>query len=325
MSSAISSTAETAREQHRNPDGTFGAQPAAEADVQVDGTDPAAAELLGDTSWAPSRFGQTVTVKGPVLFLGAAVPEGHTDDPEYLDDRFHRAQAFFEERYGARLEPGQDRYVEDATVSWEVEHEDATDEEHAELEAVTRARLAGPGGGAARLAADLEEGPDGRTVMSAGLDAHMAATDEEARTPRDVVLTGEEDFWPHRTVSFGQADLDRAVSTARQHNDIARRVRRVGARNGSIIAQTYTGTGGTGRLAVYDADAWTPPRSQPMLPWSPPRATPVAKVDQDGHASLLTGTDALCRDCGQPLDDMASANVKGCCLACTGEWEDDRP
>lgn len=41
-----------------------------------------------------------------------------------------------------------------------------------------------------------------------------------------------------------------------------------------------------GSYAVYDSDAWTPPRSQPMLPWSPPQGEPVADVDVDGNLTL---------------------------------------
>lgn len=316
---------------NRQPAGTptggqFAAGSTSEASIDlVNDTNPAAVELVGEMSWAPSRFGQTATAEGPVLVLDAAVPVEHADDPAYLDDRFHRVQAFFEENYGAKLAPEEDRHVQTAHVTWEVEHEDAEDDELADLEPKTVAVLAGPHGGATRLAADLAEGPDGRTKMSVALAEHLARTDEEAKTPRDVVLTGEEDFWPHRTVDLDQKSLDYAVKTARDHIDITNRIRRVGARHEYIIAQTFSVTNDSSRLAVYDADAWTPPTSEPMLPWSHPDATPVAKVDMDGHVSLLTGNDALCRDCAQPLDDMASANDKGCCLACTGEWDDDRP
>ncbi|WP_162802076.1 hypothetical protein [Ornithinimicrobium murale] len=325
MSTPISSQAEAIREQHRDPSGKFGSQPAAESSATVEATNTEVVEMLGEMSWEPSRFGETVTVQGPSLYLGAAVPAEHADDPAYLDKRFHRLQAYFEDNYGAKLTPGEDRHVESARVSWEIEHEDATPGQHADLQTRTVEQLSGPDGSATELAAHLREGEDGRTVMSQDLADYLAESDEAAKTPTDVTLTGDEDFWPHRTVDLDQKSLDYAVKTARDHIEISHRVRRVGARNGSIIAQTYSASGDKGRLAVYDANAWTPPSSTPMLAWSAPDAIPVARVDMDGHVSLLTGNDALCRDCGQPLDDMGSPNVKGCCLACTGEWADDRP
>lgn len=301
----------------RDPQGKFVTKPDAEAEVELESTD-SAAELLGESSVAPSRWGQVVTVQGPVLYLGASVPEEHADDPEYLDRRWHRLEAFAAQEYGATISRAtDDGPVEDVQVSWEVEFEDATPEEADQLVVKARERLLGRHSGVHDLDDALTEGAYERTRFSEDLEEYLRRTDEEAEDPRDLVLAEAGQAGIHYPADLDQESLDYAVQTARENIPIAHRVRRPEARRGSFIA-----IDDSGRVSVYSADAWTPPSSQPMLPWRAPKAVPVAKVDMDGHASLLSTEEKPCQDCGQPLEDKASPNMRRYCMSCTGEWED---
>ncbi|GAA1178858.1 hypothetical protein GCM10009584_20660 [Ornithinimicrobium humiphilum] len=320
----------------RGEGGRFTTKPCSEADVDLAGPAAPGEHLFGEASVRADRWGQVVTVQGPTLFLGAAIPEEHAQDPEYLDRRWHRIEAFVAEEYDAKVSrtPGDDGPVMDVQLSWEMSFEDAKAEDAEKLIAQARQRLLDPASqlpehlrdhvqprsGVQELQDALEEEDfDGRTRFSSELDQYLTRTDAEAQTPRGITLDPDEAGLTY-PADVDQESLDRAVASARDYLEILHTVRRPEARDGLFIAVEPTG-----RLAMFAPTAWRQPTEQPLLPWRAPNAMPVAKVDMDGHASLLTVEETPCKDCGEPLEDKASPNMRRVCMACTGEWDDEAP
>src|SRR5690606_26396971 len=87
----------------RGEGGRFTTKPCSEADVDLAGPAAPGEHLFGEASVRADRWGQVVTVQGPTLFLGAAIPAEHAQDPEYLDRRWHRIEAFVAEEYDAKV------------------------------------------------------------------------------------------------------------------------------------------------------------------------------------------------------------------------------
>jgi hypothetical protein len=73
------------------------------------------------------------------------------------------------------------------------------------------------------------------------------------------------------------ADLERAIDTARQHIPIQKMVSKPEFWCGFTICITERG-----EYRVYSADAWDEPTERPMLPWSAPTARPIGHVDMNG-------------------------------------------
>lgn len=78
--------------------------------------------------------------------------------------------------------------------------------------------------------------------------------------------------------------IEQAIETARQSNEITKRLVREDAWSGSTIVRKVDPYDRES-FHVYSADAWEEPSETPLLPWSPPTGTPVADVDMFGNVT----------------------------------------
>lgn len=290
----MSTAAVTARETHRDPSGRFGTQPAREPSQVQLGTE--VRDHLGAVSYLDEgRWGYAVRVDGPVVRVADAIPGGQPGT--YLNDRWHRVQHFMADRYGAHVEPADDGDpVGTVALHWNIEAVGDYGAESAREDIASHAP-------AERLVDDLCDG-----TLRKVLTEHLARTDELAEAPRDLdaaELDGK--------VSVDPDELARAVASARNSIRMDRRLLRPSARRALLLNLTDTG-----RVLAHAEDAWMSATTRPE------GGTPFARVDQDGHATVLSLVDAPCLDCGVRLGHDGSSTTWGSCVVCTGEADDPR-
>lgn len=288
----ISGAVETARENARGTDGRFGQQHHSDPGQVGLGGGQASLDYLGlapgqtldvpeaehgDPDLGTVRIGRDAdgtfwAEGGPDLDLDATAPFG-ADEREYLDRNFHRVAAHLHRMYGARADladPDDPRRVR-AVFRTRLDSRPDTSQVRDRLHEHT---------GLDDLVEDVADRPGTRygSYLEAALREQFALADEAAVHPRDAVAPGG--------AAYSQAQLDWAVSVARQNIPIQQATTRPQYRSGYTIC-AYTHPRGQVTLHVHDSSAWRQPDTPPLLPWSPPPGIPVATVDLDGHADLV--------------------------------------